>query len=103
MSQVTDMQARVKRIREDNGFYCPTSIDETTEVLSKLMLVVTEVSEAAEAVRHGDFGNFREELADAVIRILDLAESMRFALDSEINKKCDINEKREYLHGGKRA
>ncbi len=47
--------------RYKKGFFTPNSID-TVELrdamLGKLMLVVTEVSEAAEAVRHEDVQNF---------------------------------------------
>lgn len=43
--------------RQAKGFYTPPSLatmDNRDAMLGKLMLVVTEVSEAAEAVRHND-------------------------------------------------
>ena len=58
--------------RESKGFYSPRSFEETDQVIVKLALVMTEVAEAIEAARTGDFENFQEELADAIIRILDV-------------------------------
>lgn len=43
---------------------------------SKLALVHTEVSEAAESVRHDDKENFARELADIEVRILDMCGGM---------------------------
>lgn len=102
MTQIKQLQIRAKKTREIHGFYCPASIDETDAMLAKLMLVVTEVAEAAEAVRHGDFENFKEEIADIQIRLLDIAASVGFDTDVEIEKKMDKNDGREYMHG-KRA
>ena len=90
-------------------------------VPEKLMLIVTEVSEAMEALRYlrPDFisaleqgidrsvdaeqdcilKNFEEELADAVIRIADLSEALRLDLESAIYKKMAKNETRPNKHG----
>ena len=67
----------------------------------KVMLIVTELAEAVEADRHGDMANFREELADAFIRICDLAGQMKIDLEKEALTKHAINLKRPYLHGKK--
>lgn len=67
----------------------------------KLMLVITELSEACEADRIGDHNQLREEIADAVIRICDLAGYLNIDLEYEINRKMEINAKREHLHGKK--
>lgn len=96
------IQRRVHQIAADHGWTVPPFAD-ADGVLAKLMLVTTEVAEAAEAVRHDDEANFREECADAVIRLLDIAESHGFSLHAEIIAKMDANSKREYRHGGKRA
>ena len=68
-------------------------------MLGKLMLVVTEVAEAAEAVRKGDFSNFAEELADTEIRIGDIDASAAVGLASAIAAKMDVNEDRARRHG----
>ena len=67
--------------------------------LSKLMLVTTEVAEAAEAVRHGDQENFGEELADIVIRVMDLAEATGVNLEQAIVNKMAVNVGRPLMHG----
>jgi NTP pyrophosphatase (non-canonical NTP hydrolase) len=64
------------------------------------MLVVTELAEAAEAVRHGDEANFKEEMADAYIRMLDMTGTfVGFDLEQEIENKMAVNEGRPPLHG----
>jgi len=80
-------------------------------VPEKLMLVVTELSEAMEAYRHWlvdqhneELGpkrvaNFREELADAMIRLLDLTHSLGIDIGNEIRAKMEVNEARPERHG----
>lgn len=43
--------------------------------------------------------NFREELADALIRLMDLAGSLGIDLEEEMIRKMHKNEKRPYKHG----
>lgn len=64
-----------------------------------LMLVVTELAEAMEGYRHQDDDNFREELADAFIRLLDLCGGLNIDIENEIYKKSMINKKRPHKHG----
>lgn len=64
-----------------------------------LMLIVSELGEACEALRRNDRKNFAEELADTVIRILDCCEAFRIDLNEEIHKKIRKNKKRKYKHG----
>jgi len=47
------------------------------------------------------YNSFEMELADAIIRILDLAEKMDIDMDWQIFNKLDYNKKREYKHGKK--
>jgi len=95
----------------------------------KLMLVVTELSEAMEAYRHLteqtldllqsgavseemglytgnlDSGqraiveNFAEEMADTFIRLLDMVGSLGIDISDSIARKMAKNEKRPYRHG----
>lgn len=72
---------------------------------TKLMLVVSELSEALETLRdhgvdimEGD-GNFGEELGDGIIRILDLAHLIRNPIGDEVIRKVDKNVDRPYKHG----
>lgn len=92
----------VHRVIASKGFHTPSGIDtenQKRDVLGKLMLVTTEVAEAAEAVRHDDYENYKEELADTVIRILDLCGAQDIDLEDEIMKKMETNEGRPKLHG----
>ncbi|CCJ32873.1 MazG-like family protein [Caloramator australicus] len=68
-------------------------------IAARLALIHTEVSEATEALRKDDFENFKEELADIVIRVADLAGGLNIDLEHEIEKKVKKNKLREYKHG----
>ena len=102
---------------------------EAANIPTKLMLIVSEISEAMEAHRKNNFalGNghiqgvlgwvsdkdfiehfertekdtFQDELADAVIRILDLAEYYGIDLQAHIKAKHRYNTTREFMHGKK--
>lgn len=118
-----------KEINENNhakGFW-----DKGVDVPQKLMLIVSEVSEAMEADRtdkycannlngipdfqtdtpshafEGSFkalikDSFQDELADAVIRIFDLAYEMGIDLQFHIEQKVRYNAGRPKMHGGKK-
>jgi NTP pyrophosphatase (non-canonical NTP hydrolase) len=64
-----------------------------------LMLIVSELGEALEGLRHGDMDNFREELADVAIRLADLCGGLEIDLEAEILKKMEVNRNRPYKHG----
>lgn len=64
-----------------------------------LMLIVTEIAEAMEAHRVQDDENFREEIADAFIRLLDLCGGFNIDIEDEIQKKANRNKNRPYKHG----
>lgn len=64
-----------------------------------LMLIVTELAEAMEAHRIQDDANFKEELADSFIRLLDLCGGLGIDIEEEISKKSQKNKKRPYKHG----
>lgn len=86
--------------------------DYATRVLALLALVTSEVSEAVEEVR---LGNFRQriengkpeglpaELADVVIRVFDLAGGLGIDLVHAIETKIAYNATRPVRHGGKLA
>ena len=88
-----------------------TDFAETTNQLSCLMLVVSELSEAVEAIRHGNppddkipnFSGAEAECADAIIRLMDLAERSNWNLAEAIVEKTEMNKWRPHMHGGKKA
>lgn len=92
----------VARWRAAKGFATPAALDTVEKrdmMLGKLMLVVTEVAEAAEAVRHADVANFQEEIADTCIRIFDICGTMGIDLEAAIAAKMGVNVERPQLHG----
>lgn len=93
--------AEMIKYTKKQGFYTPSSIEEVEALLVKLFLVVTELSEAAEAVRHGNEENFREEIADVFIRMFDIVGHMQIDIEKEIEKKMTYNWKRPWRHGKK--
>ena len=76
------------------------------KVGNKLALVHSEVTEVLEAIRksHGS-EKVVEEMADVIIRLLDIYAAMRneeaviHSLDEILNKKININKERQRLHG----
>jgi len=79
-----------------------------------LMLVTTEVAEAFEEIRKGKEANeiyyadngkmegVPSELADIVIRVMDLCEHYGIDLEKAILEKHEFNKTRPYKHGGKK-
>ncbi len=79
----------------------------------KLMLIVTEASEAMEDYRNHKLTEYNDEngkpcglpteLADIVIRTMDLAGALGIDLQAAVTRKHEYNKTREQRHGGKRA
>ena len=69
----------------------------------KIALIHSELSEGLEAYRtckfRGEAGWIGEELADAAIRIMDLAEHLQVNLEEEIYNKHLTNKERPHKHG----
>ncbi len=68
-------------------------------IATRLLLCVTEIAEATEALRRGDPTPIAEELADIVIRVGDLCGELGVDLEAAIEKKMKKNQKRSNKHG----
>lgn len=88
----------------DNCVYVDAGTDRgprVTTVLSKLALIGEEVGEAVSSVRKKPINmeNLVEELADIVIRSLDLAGALELDLGAAIIAKMAKNASRPHMHG----
>ena len=68
-------------------------------VNDKLLLLHSEISEAVEALRKDDEQNFAEELADVLMRLLDITSSLDIDISREVYAKMIANEARPIKHG----
>ena len=91
---LNELAALCHSIAVEKGFW-----EQKRNIGEALMLIVTELAEAMEAHRHQDDANFKEELADTFIRLLDLCGGLKIDIEEEIYQKSIRNKKRPYKHG----
>ncbi|MCA9407079.1 MAG: nucleotide pyrophosphohydrolase [Candidatus Omnitrophica bacterium] len=91
---LNELSALCHGIAVEKGFW-----ETERNIGEALMLIVTELAEAMEAHRKQDDANFKEELADSFIRLLDLCGGLKIDIEDEIHKKSLVNKKRPYKHG----
>lgn len=82
------IQKRIYQNKIDKGF-------NVTDINQEFCFLYGEVSEAYEAYRRKDEG-LGSELADIAIYLLGISEILGIDLESEIERKIEINEKRQY-------
>lgn len=111
MANLNELAVRAHLTARDLGWW-----DKPPEVGTVLALIHSEVSEALEEARKpgralidyeveeatGKITGFPSELADIIIRVLDLCGFLNLNIDQLILDKMKYNETREYRHGGKR-
>ena len=95
----------IVEINRANGWdvFRPEDWLNTLKVATAIALIHSEASEAMEALRTNDLGNFAEELADVLIRVLDLSSGLGINIDQAVYDKLEQNKVRGYRHGEKRV
>jgi NTP pyrophosphatase (non-canonical NTP hydrolase) len=98
------VQEAVYANARDKGFY-----DKPREDGTAIALMHSELSEALEGLRKGnpasehipEFSSLEEELADTIIRAMDMAAHKGLRLGEAIEAKHAFNKNRTRMHGGK--
>jgi len=105
---LTELSKECHAIAVSKGFYDGERGAATDPEISKrLLLIVTEVAEACEAHRNGNFGagcqpskdTFPDEMADILIRVFDLCGWLDIDIQKQFDFKMGLNKDREHLHG----
>ena len=125
MPKMNDLRDAIHTNAKNKGFW-----DKERNIAESLMLVVTELAEAVEVHRAGKTktdltpeikeslqsmndeeyaehfvllikDTFEDEMADSIIRILDLCGGLNIDIDFHIQSKMKYNATRERLHGKK--
>lgn len=107
---ISEWQKKVHKLAIEKGWY-----QEKREPLGLICLIHSELSEGVEEYRKRGidqvpyFPNgtkpegFSVEIADAIIRILDMCEYLNIDIEHAIEVKHEYNKTREHRHGGKLA
>ena len=88
MTDLKKLQKEIYQNKVNKGF-------NITDINKEFCLTYGEVAEAYEAYRKKDEG-LGSELADIAIYLLGISEILGIDLESEIERKIEINEKRQY-------
>ena len=82
------------------GLFDSCEIIERDFVLGQIAKIASECGEAVAAIQHGEsIESVAEELADVVIRMLDLAGHMGVDFGKILTGKMERNKQRPYKHG----
>lgn len=113
---IKNWQKAVHGLAVEKGWYfdmlCNGDEMHPLEIAGRLANAHGEISEALECLRDGEMETwygptgkpegFGIELADAVIRIMDLCEALDIDLEECMSIKHEYNKTRTHRHGGKK-
>lgn len=113
-TSLDELAIEISEINVSNGFW-RSDLEDAVQIAVKLALVTSEVSEALEVNRldlstpdqltgtagmtMGQSIDFTEELADIVIRVLDIAGFYGLPIGDALVAKVEKNRDRPYRHG----
>lgn len=94
---LTELAAENHQNNINKGWY-----DNKPSIPELLCMIHSEVSEVTDAYRNSRDEEIGEELADIILRTLDLAAYMKIDIHAAVLDKLSFNKTREYRHGGKK-
>ncbi len=102
---LNEMAERFYNIAASKGFH-----DTPGNIGERVALIHSEVSELLEAYRNGnppctkcpELSSAQEEVADIIVRTLDLAHEFGIDVDQAVDVKTAYNKTRPRMHGGKK-
>jgi NTP pyrophosphatase (non-canonical NTP hydrolase) len=98
---LNDLAQAIYANATDKGFHEGDDPDCPYQLLARCALITSEVSEIVEEARlpEVDWDKVNEEIADVIIRALDLAHSLHLDIGAAVVAKMKKNEARPYKHG----